>query len=152
MLRIRVHRYGFGRTSTLGHIDVSSLYHAFTLEDERRKVKKKHETCIPPGQYVVKLRDEGGMNKRYRERFPETHQGMLWLQDVPGFEWIYIHVGNKESHTSGCILVGDVPVVLPDGEFEIARSTDAYLRLYKLCLDALGKNEKVVVEITEDER
>ena len=150
-MNIKVHRYGFGRDSVLGHVDWNGD-HAFSLEDERREVKVKHETCIPPGVYDVKLRAEGGMTKRYAEKFPEVHKGMLHLQNVPGFEWVYIHIGNKDDHTSGCILVGDVPVVLPDGEFEIARSKVAYLRLYKAAVTALERGEKVAVHITEDER
>ena len=35
------------------------------------------------------------------------HKGMLWVRDVPGFEYILIHTGNTDEHTSGCLIVGD---------------------------------------------
>ena len=35
------------------------------------------------------------------------HKGMLWVRDVPGFEYILIHTGNTDEHTAGCLIVGD---------------------------------------------
>ena len=151
-MTIEVARYGFGIDSTLGRMYLSGderLFECFTLEDERRTEKVHGETCIPPGTYEVKLRTEGGMHQRYSERYPELHKGMLWLRDVPDFQSIYIHVGNKESHTEGCILVGSVPVALPNGEFEIAQSGDAYVRLYRKVLEAMDAGERVVCHVMD---
>ena len=155
MMNIEVHRFGFGTNSCLGRLSAKwqdQTFECFTLEDERRRVKVKGETCIPPGTYEIKLRPEGGMHARYAERFPEIHKGMLWLQNVDNFTFCYLHIGNKESHTAGCLLVGYVPIILPDGEFEIARSKDAYLSLYKMVMAAMDAGDKVAIHITEDER
>ncbi len=78
----------------------------YTCEDERREVKVAGETRIPAGEYQIRLRREGGMVRRYDKRFAPFHDGMLWLQDVPNFEYVYIHVGNTDDDTEGCILVG----------------------------------------------
>lgn len=154
MLTIEVERYGFGADSTLGQLTLSGddPWSCFTCEDERRKVKVPGETCIPPGTYEVKLRTDSAKFQKYYDRFPDFHRGMLWLQDVPEFEFIYIHVGNKESHTDGCILPGVVPQVMPDGEFQVARSEVAYVALYKRVIAAMDKEERVVVHVTERER
>ena len=32
---------------------------------------------------------------------------MLHITNVPNFEYILIHCGNTDEHTSGCLLVGD---------------------------------------------
>ncbi len=151
MMNLEVRRYAFGDDSTLSKIDIDGEPECFGLEDERRTMKVRGETCIPPGRYEIKLRTEGGMNGRYAERFPETHKGMLWLQDVDNFQWIYFHIGNRDDHTDGCILTGKVPVILPDGEFEVARSKDAYLALYAKVVEAL-EDGAVWVHITEVER
>ena len=78
----------------------------YTLEDEFRIKKVSGETRIPSGTYELKLRTEGSLNERYKTRFHDIHKGMIWLQDVPNFKWIYLHCGNDDDDTDGCILVG----------------------------------------------
>lgn len=78
-----------------------------TLEDAWREEKIYGETAIPAGTYELKLRNEGGMTARYYKRYPDMHRGMIWLQDVPNFTFVYIHVGNYPKDTYGCILVGN---------------------------------------------
>ena len=78
----------------------------YTLEDEFRVKKVSGETRIPAGTYELKLRTEGPLNSRYAVRFNDIHEGMIWLQDVPNFNWIYLHSGNDDDDTVGCILVG----------------------------------------------
>lgn len=109
------------------------------------------ETAISPGHYEVRLREHSAKFDKYYDRFPALHQGVLHLQDVPNFEWVYFHIGNKEKHTQGCLLPNVVPIMLPDGEFAGARSEPAYLALYKRCMVAYDNHEKVTVEITERE-
>lgn len=142
-----VNRFGFGKDSTLGEL-TGDGFACFTLEDERRRVKVKSETCIPPGTYTVKIRDDSPKYKKFDERWP-WHHGMLWLQDVPGFEYIYIHPGNSDDHTDGCILVGDVPQIMPDGEFQISRSRQAYERIYKPIRAVIDSGEEVQVVVVE---
>lgn len=154
-MNLELMRYGFGLDSTLGRLYVTGderNFECFTLEDERRTEKVRGETCIPPGSYEVTLRTEGGMHARYSERFPEWHKGMLWLRDVPDFEYIYLHPGNTDDDTEGCILPGRVPVTLPDGEFTVSRSTEAYRALYRKVAEALESGERVVVHVMEDAR
>ena len=79
---------------------------AYTLEDEYREQKEFGETRIPDGKYQLGLRTVGGYNQKYSKRFTDIHVGMLHVLDVPNFEYILIHCGNTDEHTSGCLLVG----------------------------------------------
>ena len=142
-------RFAFGRDSTLGELLVDGIHECFTLEDERRRVKVPGETCVPAGRYEIRLRRQGGLHQKYQIRFPALHRGMLWLQEVPGFNWIYLHIGNDEAETDGCPLVGRVPVILPDGEFRVASSSEAYLALYGRVTGAMERGEQVFIEIKE---
>lgn len=148
-MEITLERFGFGRDSTLGELRVDGLHECYTLEDERRRVKVQGETCVPAGRYPLRFRTEGGLHAKYKARFPNLHRGMLWLQNVPGFSWVYLHIGNDEAETDGCPLVGRVPVILPDGEFKVASSTEAYLAFYGRVAGAMGRGEEAVLEIKE---
>ena len=114
-----------------------------SLEDEYRKRKVKKETRIGQGRYRILLRNAGKMNVDYKERF-SFHKGMLHLQDVPNFKWIYIHPGNTDDHTAGCLLVG----FRPDFDKpQVRTSTPAYVRVYKLIMAALGRGEEVWITL-----
>jgi hypothetical protein len=124
-----------------GELFIDGIKQCETLEDERREIKVKAETAIPDGQYEIKLRTEGGLHGKYSQKYP-FHKGMLWLQNVPNFEYIYIHTGNTDDHTEGCILVGMVKT--QDG---IGRSVEAYTNIYPQIADAIGRGEKVMIEV-----
>lgn len=102
----------------------------WTLEDERREVKVAGETRIPAGRYRITLRNEGGFHQRYAKKFGAWHRGMLWLRDVPGFDFILIHMGNTDRDTAGCILVGNKAVENVAGPGLLEGSEAAYRRIY----------------------
>lgn len=159
MKQYAVVRYGLGRNSTLGILrkivsDGEDTDWCFTLEDERRLTKVPGETCIPVGTYPLKLRTDGMddpkmMNFDYRKRYGDWHKGMIELQNVPGFTSVYIHILNYEHQTKGCVGVGLVPSIHPDGEFWIGRSADAYKQVYEEIATALIAGEACVLHITE---
>lgn len=116
-----------------------------SLEDKVREEKIPGQMAISAGRYEIKLREQSPMADRYRNRFGESHKGMLWLQDVPGFEWIYIHVGNEHTDTEGCILVG---TSMTPGARSISNSVQAYKLLYPEVTGALLANERVFITIS----
>lgn len=147
MMTLEVFRFSPGADSTLGILTAEGDFSCFTCEDEFRAVKVAGETRIPGGTYEIILRNEGGKNKKYAQRYP-FHKGMLWLQDVPGFEWIYIHTGNDDDDSLGCILVGyggerDVG----QGGGMVSRSRQAYSDLYQRIIARIEAGEKVQIII-----
>jgi hypothetical protein len=142
---LRVQRFPSLEDSTIGGASIDGRFCCFTLEDERREVKVPGETRIPAGTYQIKLRTEGGMHTKYAARFPADHRGMLWLQDVPGFEWIYLHCGVTDDHTNGCILVADTANI----EGTLARSEQAYRRIYGTISNAILAGEPVSITVED---
>lgn len=127
-MKIVVERFFGDVVSTLGTLWLDGQFFCFTLEDAYHPVKIQGKTRIPAGHYDVRLRTEGGMSPKYAERFPDIHQGMLWLQDVPEFDWVYLHIGNRAVHTEGCLLVAYTADRL---QGFIGNSTEAYQDLYR---------------------
>lgn len=126
----------------------SELLSMFSLEDAYRKEKIAGITRIPQGIYGIKYRKEGGMLDDYKKIYP-NHIGMLHLQNVPNYEYVYIHTGNNHSHTNGCILVGFGCVL--NKEYTITNSKDAYLPLFQEIQKAFDSGRKVFIKITDND-
>ncbi len=150
-MELELIRTNSGKDSTLGALGVplEKEFLCYTCEDEFREIKVMHETRIPDGRYEIRLRTIGNIHPKYAKRFPDMHKGMLWLQDVPGFEWIYIHMGNNDEHTSGCILVGQNPEPdVDEGGGRLINSADAYVKVYLKIIDAMDKGSRVFIRLT----
>ena len=148
-MKLQVLRFSSESDSTNGLLlDVTDgiNFLAYTLEDEYRKKKRSKETRIPAGTYEIKLRNEGGFNQRYSKKYSRIHRGMLHIIDVPGFEYILIHVGNSDEHTAGCLLVGDSQEnnQINKNGF-IGSSGNAYKRIYPSIAKAV-ENEGVTIQ------
>lgn len=152
-MELYAQRISSGEESTLGVFhDVTDIkaprFLCYTLEDQANEPKIPGETRIPAGRYQIKLRNQGGMTRRYGRRFP-WHRGMLWLQDVPDFTFVYIHVGNKDDDTEGCLLVGDGQVSNVTERGLVTGSVAAYARLYAEILEAMDQGEEVWLTIAD---
>tara|TARA_S200002703_G_scaffold135368_1_gene124229 strand:+ start:41 stop:628 length:588 start_codon:yes stop_codon:yes gene_type:complete len=147
-MKLNVVRTQFGKDATNGLLFVNGVFEAFTLEDEIRDVKVKGETAIPLGEYEIKLRTVGGFHTKYTSKYGAAfHKGMLELQNVPNFQYILIHTGNTDSHTAGCLLIGETQQDLDKGKDGfVGGSGDAYKKFYPKVRDALIAKEKVTIE------
>lgn len=148
-MKVEVLRYSSAKDSTLGALfDITNgdrKFLCYTLEDEHRDKKIMHETRIPAGTYKVTLRTWGGFHSRYQKRFPDIHAGMLWVRDVPEFEYILIHCGNDDDDTSGCLLVGETQTANNLGsDGFVGGSTRAYRAIYPKLAEAAEKNNLTI--------
>jgi len=142
---VEINRISDNGESTIGVLSVDYEFECFTLEDTYREEKIDGKTRIPEGEYAVKLRTAGGMTKKYEKKYGGIHKGMLWLQDVEGFEWVYVHTGNKATHTDGCVLVGN-SCNTSNGQ-TIGGSVAAYKKLYPRIAEAIESGEEVTITI-----
>ena len=88
----------FTKESTIGKLFINGESFCDTLENPWLD-NKRNVSCIPEGQYKVRLR-------LARESATRDYLHLL-VQDVPNRDWILFHRGNTAKDTSGCILVGN---------------------------------------------
>jgi hypothetical protein len=122
----------FTDDSTIGELSIDGIFVCYTLEDKVRDAKIKNVTAIPYGKYEIAI--------TFSNRF---QQYMPLLLNVPGFEGVRIHSGNKSTETEGCILVGSTRSL----NF-IGKSRVTYKTLFNK-LKSVKKTEKIFINITE---
>jgi hypothetical protein len=117
-MEIKVKRRYKGTTYTIGSLYINGVYFCDTLEDIDRGLKQTDtldyikskkvygETAIPTGTYNITL---NVVSPKFKDRsWAKFCNGKLpRLINVPGFEGVLIHVGNTQTDTLGCILVGE---------------------------------------------
>ena len=162
-MKLKVIRFSSQKDSSSGLLfddsDGQMKFLCYTLEDERREEKKFGETRVPAGTYDIKLRDSGGMTKRYAAKYKDKHKGMLCIHNASDwkiitpdmtFQYVLIHVGNTDEHTAGCLIIGDTQennILKKDGY--IGKSVQAYKRIYPLIVKALERGDGVTIEYVD---
>ena len=127
---------------TEGELYVNGVYFCKTLEDTNRDLNKSGqfdnnekkvygETCIPYGKYKVIL----SYSPKFKRELPE-------ILEVPDFQGIRIHRGNKISDTLGCVLCGEK---VKNGY--LSNSTPYEIKLVELFKQAKSRNEESFIEI-----
>ena len=127
---------------TEGELYVNGVYFCKTLEDTNRDLNKSGqfdnnekkvygETCIPYGKYKVIL----SYSPKFKRELPE-------ILEVPDFQGIRIHRGNKISDTLGCVLCGEK---VKNGY--LSNSTPYEIKLVELLKQANLRNEESFIEI-----
>lgn len=91
-----------GEAFTPGVVYVNGLKYAVSCEDADRGLEKGGKkvfakTAIPRGRYKL----TATMSNRFKKV-------LILVHEVPGFEGIRFHGGNKAEDSEGCILVGQV--------------------------------------------
>jgi hypothetical protein len=130
------------------------IFHAFTLEDEHRAVKLAGETRIPAGHYELKIRKEDTpLTRKHRTDYGAWFQYHIEITGIPNFTGVYVHVGNDEKHTEGCLLLGDI---LQNNKIfasnHLQQSTPAVRRFYELVYPHLLAGKKAFLEIRDEHK
>ena len=130
-------------------------FFCWTLEDEDRglhqdmalpqieRVKVKGKTAIPRGTYRVRLR----VSPRFKDRYWTQKYGgrVPYLENVPGFSGVCIHVGNTPEATEGCLLVGMLHSGIRGRIFDSAITFEDLMDFY--IWPAYNRNEEIWLTI-----
>ena len=158
IMEIKLKRIADNGDASISLFYIDDEFQCFVIEDEHRTKKVYGETRIPEGIYNMDLRREGGFHARYSKKFSD-HKGMLCLYNKPNwtlenagmsFQYILIHTGNTDEHTSGCLSVGDTQQDL-DVNFNgmVGSSKNAYVKLYDKVAKQLLIGNQVTIEYSK---
>jgi len=147
---ITVLRYLDDGQTSLGLLFLRNKFFAYTLEDSFQAEKIAGESRIPAGIYPLRFNlNDTPLTNTYRQRFP-WFKHHLEIEDIEGFDQVYVHIGNTHQDTRGCILIADgVTTTAP--EKMITHSRLAYQRFYQRISSLLQVGEKVTIRILDED-
>ena len=129
---VKIKRIAFKEKYTIGRISVDGVFISDTIEDKVRilnsiKDKVYGETAIPAGTYKADI--------YFSKKFGYE---VIRIFDVPFFEGIYIHKGNTQKDSLGCVIVG-----YNDKKGWVSRPTVAMNKL----IEAVEGADKIIVVV-----
>ena len=152
-MKLQLTRIALRPTYTIGRLLIDGERFCDTLEDKVRDTNKDGDlldegeqkvygqTAIPYGTYGVTLNVQSPKYSK-RKAYDFCKGYLPRLLDVPHFEGILIHIGNKPEDSAGCILVRENKVV-----GGLINSTATFTRLYGRLKAAADRGEKIEIEI-----
>jgi hypothetical protein len=144
---LKVERYSDDGDCTLGKMYLDNEFQCYTLEDEQRDEKVQNETRIDAGTYKVAFKKNvTNLTKKYRSRF-SWFKWHIEIKELPKHSHVYIHIGNTDEDTAGCILVGKTVY-----KNTIGQSVKAYTELYKKISDLLEAGHTIEIQIINKEK
>lgn len=129
MALIKVERFLHHPDCEIGRVFINGEFVCFSIEDAYRTTKIKGETCIPDGTYPLSTRNSPHFSSTY-------NHDMIWVQNVPGFEFILIHWGNTISDTEGCLIIGD-KIGIVNQKDAVLNSKATYLKFYSRVINPI---------------
>jgi hypothetical protein len=89
-------RSQFGETGIFGQMISEDQCSVFdTLEHAFAQPDGSYAPLIPAGNYTC-----------IRRLSPKFGYDLFWIQNVPGHDFVEIHIGNTNKDSLGCILLG----------------------------------------------
>ena len=143
-MKLKLVRDVFAQGYTQGMLYVDDVFECYTLEDEVRAagVKVDGETAIPEGHYRVIVNQSARFSKK-----AGCPVFLPQIIDVPNFDGVRIHAGNRPHDTEGCVLVGQqrVPGAVQQSRF-------AMMALMEQIEAALHLGQDVTIDIVTSPR
>lgn len=142
-MEIQVNRIARKDGYTIGRMSLNGVYFCDTLEDTDKGLnstmpldeilakKVKAQTAIPTGKYDVILT----FSPRFKRVLP-------LLLNVPGYQYIRVHNGNRPDSTEGCLLVGE-----NKAKGQVLNSRATLEKLMSVLLECEKRKEKISITI-----
>lgn len=125
MSLLKLERFIFKPDWTIGRLFVNDDQKGYVVEDEIREVKLHGDTAIPYGTYKLGTRISPKFSSQFywneakgklitAKEFATglfgkgyTPHELIWILDIPNFQYVLLHWGNTDDDTEGCLVVGN---------------------------------------------
>lgn len=164
---LTVSRYDLQSDCTIGKLFLYDKLDGYTVEDEIREIKVYGETAVPYGRRLLKTRISPRFSSSFlyskslnmliepkeKNKFPNTidwmHHELIWITDVPDFEYVLLHWGNSDDDTNGCLCVGSAPgkIGKQDG---VINSRTYYKQLYPKIYPLIKAGDQYINYVKEE--
>jgi hypothetical protein len=136
---------------TCGYIaGTNANFRSFVIEDVFRAKKLKAETRIPAGTYKLGInKSDTPLTIKHRTSYGSWFKYHIQLLEVPNYQGVYVHAGNDDSHTEGCLLLNyafDYTASDKPG----SKSVIAVEAFYKLVYPLLEAGTACYIEIRDE--
>lgn len=141
-MKITVQRHTLTARSTISVLSIDGVPTCSVLEDPVRLTGPKvwGDTAIPAGTYGVIV------NQSTRFSAKAGHPVFLpLLLNVPGYEGVRIHPGNRPADTEGCLLLGVYSKLQPDW---VSTSQATFAKVFPLLVAATKAGQKITLTIS----
>lgn len=150
-------RYSDNGKSTQGILLEKTLknpkFFSHVLEDEHRDVKVSAETRIPSGFYELKIRKEDTvLTIKHRASYGDWFKFHIEVTGIKNFSGVYVHAGNSEKHSEGCLLLNDTANNNMIEIGDMSRSTQAVKRFYEKVYPHLDGGGKAFIEVRDEDK
>lgn len=159
---LKVKRYIFNKDWTISKILVQDKLDGYAVEDEIRETNKVHgETAISYGTYLLGYRQSPKFSSSYlwsdstnmlilpkdKANYPKItdwkNHDLIWIKDVPEFQYILLHWGNTDDDTEGCLIVGKYLGAV-NGQEGVVQSRVYYKDLYQRIYPLIKKGNQYI--------
>jgi len=165
MVALKIKRFDLEKDWTLGKLYENNTLTGYTVEDEVRNIKLKGETAIPLGRYKLASRYSPKFSYQYYwngetnklifykdfnllskdEKRAFVPHSLIWILNIPNFQYVLIHWGNTDLDTEGCIIIGD-KIGTIKGRSGVINSRRFYIDFYQRVYPELDNNSFITLE------
>jgi hypothetical protein len=150
-MNLLLQRYSQAGNSTQSILLAENLtFFSHCIEDDSQG--EKGDKRIPAGDYKLTIqRTDTPLTIKHRAAYGEWFRYHIEVSGIVGFSGVYIHAGNDQNDSEGCLLLNDQ---MGNNSIQSAKegafSVQAIKRFYEKYYPLIDKGETIILKIKDE--